>query len=67
VVSLSGHGEEDDSEILSAYNEALNTYGRGEVLGILASREEEAHFLAKREAAPAAEEEEILYQLYLNK
>lgn len=58
VVSLSGHGEEDDSEILSAYNEALNTYGRGEVLGILASREEEAHFLAKREAAPAAEEEE---------
>ncbi|XP_017008750.2 uncharacterized protein VhaAC45RP isoform X1 [Drosophila takahashii] len=58
VVSLSGHGEEDDSEILSAYNEALNTYGRGEVLGILASREEEAHFLAKREASPAGEEEE---------
>ncbi|KAH8363059.1 hypothetical protein KR084_004851 [Drosophila pseudotakahashii] len=58
VVSLSGLGEEDDSEILSAYNEALNTYGRGEVVGILASREEEAHFLAKREASPAAEEEE---------
>ncbi|XP_052836223.1 uncharacterized protein LOC128252496 [Drosophila gunungcola] len=58
VVSLSGHGEEDDAEILTAYNEALNNYGRGEVLGILASREEEAHFLAKREASPAGTEEE---------
>ncbi|XP_016992285.1 uncharacterized protein LOC108054047 isoform X1 [Drosophila rhopaloa] len=58
VVSLSGHGEEDDAEILTVYNEALNTYGRGEVLGILASREEEAHFLAKREAAAAGEAEE---------
>ncbi|XP_043065069.1 uncharacterized protein LOC108099332 [Drosophila ficusphila] len=58
VVSLSGHGEEDDAEILTVYNDALNTYGRGEVLGILGSREEEAHFLAKREATSAPEEEE---------
>ncbi|XP_020811489.1 uncharacterized protein LOC110186600 isoform X1 [Drosophila serrata] len=53
VVSLSGRGEDDDAKILAAYNEALATYGRGEVLGILASREEEAHFLSKREAAAA--------------
>ncbi|XP_017038152.1 uncharacterized protein VhaAC45RP isoform X1 [Drosophila kikkawai] len=53
VVSLSGRGEDDDAKILTAYNEALATYGRGEVLGILASREEEAHFLSKREAAAA--------------
>ncbi|XP_026850787.1 uncharacterized protein LOC6594741 isoform X2 [Drosophila persimilis] len=49
VISLSGHGEEDDAEIVTAYNDALRIYGNGEVLGILASREEEAHFLAKRE------------------
>ncbi|XP_022211095.2 uncharacterized protein LOC111066650 [Drosophila obscura] len=51
VISLSGHGEEDDAEIVTAYNDALRIYGDGEVLGILASREEEAHFLAKRETA----------------
>ncbi|SPP89942.1 uncharacterized protein LOC117591464 [Drosophila guanche] len=51
VISLSGHGEDDDAEIVTAYNDALRIYGDGEVLGILASREEEAHFLAKRETA----------------
>ncbi|KAH8278670.1 hypothetical protein KR018_006763 [Drosophila ironensis] len=56
VINLSGRCEEDDSEILSAYNEALETYGQGGVIGILASREEEPHFLAKREAATGEEE-----------
>ncbi|XP_017091865.2 uncharacterized protein VhaAC45RP isoform X2 [Drosophila bipectinata] len=56
VVNLSGRAEEDDAEILTAYNEALATFGQGEVLGILASREEEAHFLAKRDAAAGEEE-----------
>ncbi|KAH8247143.1 hypothetical protein KR032_011122 [Drosophila birchii] len=53
VVSLSGRGEDDDAKILTAYNEAIAAYGRGEVLGILASRKEEAHSLSKREAAAA--------------
>ncbi|KAH8382279.1 hypothetical protein KR009_002673 [Drosophila setifemur] len=58
VVSLSGLGEEDDDEILRAYKEALVDFGRGEVLGILASREEEAHFLAKRQAVAEGQQEE---------
>lgn len=42
--------EESDSEIVGGFADALSIYGDGEVLGILASREEEAHFVAKREA-----------------
>ncbi|EDW84423.1 uncharacterized protein Dwil_GK13147 [Drosophila willistoni] len=50
VINLSGHNEEDDAELLTSYNDALSIYGNGEVLGILASREEDAHYLAKRDA-----------------
>lgn len=55
VINLSGSPDESDSEIVAGYSDALSIYGEGEVLGILASREEEAHFIAKREA----KEEEI--------
>ncbi|XP_030370200.1 uncharacterized protein LOC115620868 isoform X1 [Scaptodrosophila lebanonensis] len=57
VINLSGHSEDDDAELLSSYNDALTIYGHGEVLGILASREEDAHFLAKREARAENEED----------
>ncbi|XP_013118433.2 uncharacterized protein LOC106095686 [Stomoxys calcitrans] len=50
VINLSGPVEESDSEIVGGFADALSIYGEGEVLGILASREEEAHFIAKREA-----------------
>lgn len=42
---------------MRAYNDALTLYGHGEVLGILASREEEAHYLSKREAKEETKEE----------
>lgn len=50
VINLSGSYEESDSEIISGYSDALAIYGDGEVLGVLAGREEDAHFLSKREA-----------------
>ncbi|KAM7360173.1 vhaAC45-related protein [Cochliomyia hominivorax] len=50
VINLSGLPEESDSEIVSGYSDALSIYGEGEVLGILATREEEAHYISKREA-----------------
>lgn len=50
VINLSGSPDESDSEIVAGYTDSLAIYGEGEVLGILASREEEAHFIAKREA-----------------
>ncbi|EDW14353.1 uncharacterized protein LOC6572786 isoform X1 [Drosophila mojavensis] len=58
VINLSGQSDEDDAELLTGYNDALTIYGHGEVLGILASREEEAHYLAKREAKDEAKEED---------
>ncbi|TDG48405.1 hypothetical protein AWZ03_005150 [Drosophila navojoa] len=58
VINLSGQSEEDDAELLTGYNDAITIYGHGEVLGILASREEEAHYLAKREAKDEAKEED---------
>lgn len=58
VINLSGHHEEDDGELLAGYTDALTIYGQGEVLGILANREEEAHFLAKRDAKDEPKEEE---------
>ncbi|XP_023163629.2 uncharacterized protein LOC111594528 isoform X2 [Drosophila hydei] len=58
VINLSGLSEEDDAELLTGYNDAITIYGHGEVLGILASREEEAHYLAKREAKDEAKEED---------
>ncbi|XP_073816797.1 vhaAC45-related protein [Musca autumnalis] len=57
VINLSGPAEESDSEIVGGYTDALSIYGEGEVLGILASREEDAHFIAKRAAAVAAASE----------
>ncbi|XP_034486460.1 uncharacterized protein LOC117790950 isoform X1 [Drosophila innubila] len=58
VINLSGHPEEDDAELLTGYTDALTVYGHGEVLGILANREEEAHFLAKRQAKEEIKEED---------
>ncbi|ALC47541.1 CG31030 [Drosophila busckii] len=55
VVNLTGNSEEDDAALLTGYNDALTIYGKGQVLGILANREEEAHYLAKREAAKGEE------------
>ncbi|XP_065372392.1 uncharacterized protein VhaAC45RP isoform X1 [Calliphora vicina] len=57
VINLSGLAEESDSEIVAGYADALSIYGEGEVLGILASREEEAHFISKREAKEGEIEE----------
>ncbi|XP_064552756.1 uncharacterized protein VhaAC45RP [Drosophila montana] len=57
VINLTGQSEEDDAELLTGYNDALTVYGHGEVLGILASREEEAHYLAKRETKDELKEE----------
>ncbi|KAH8418096.1 hypothetical protein KR222_011758 [Zaprionus bogoriensis] len=59
VINLPGHSEEDDAELLRAYSDALTIYGHGEVLGILASREEEAHYLAKREAKETKDAKEL--------
>ncbi|XP_062123908.1 uncharacterized protein LOC133837240 isoform X2 [Drosophila sulfurigaster albostrigata] len=58
VINLTGNQEEDDGELIRGFNDALSIYGHGEVLGILANREEEAHFLAKREAKEEPKEEE---------
>ncbi|EDV93217.1 uncharacterized protein LOC6564182 [Drosophila grimshawi] len=57
VINLTGLSEEDDAELLTGYNDALTIYGQGQVLGILASREEEVHYLAKREAKDEGKEQ----------
>lgn len=57
VINLVGSSDESDTEIVAGYTDALSIYGEGEVLGILASREEEAHFIAKREAKEGEVEE----------
>ncbi|KAH8359273.1 hypothetical protein KR093_005529 [Drosophila rubida] len=58
VINLTGNQEEDDAELITGFNDAASIYGHGEVLGILANREEEAHFLAKREAKEETKEED---------
>lgn len=57
MINLSGLAEESDTEIVSGYSDALSIYGAGEVLGILASREEEARYISKREAKDSEAEE----------
>uniref|UniRef100_T1PIH6 Lysosome-associated membrane glycoprotein (Lamp) n=1 Tax=Musca domestica TaxID=7370 RepID=T1PIH6_MUSDO len=57
VIGLSGPIEESDSEIVGGFTDAVSIYGEGEVLGILTSREEDAHFIAKRAAGESEVEE----------
>lgn len=57
IINLSGVAEEEDIQIVSAYNEALAIYGDGEVLAILANREDDIkrHFINKRDAKDTEE------------
>ncbi|XP_049318251.1 uncharacterized protein LOC105231793 isoform X2 [Bactrocera dorsalis] len=58
VINLSGNAEEEDESIVSGYNDALTIYGEGEVLGILASREDDTHYISKRDAKEREERTE---------
>ncbi|XP_067619756.1 V-type proton ATPase subunit S1 [Eurosta solidaginis] len=50
VINLGGTVEDEDEALISGYDDAVTIYGKGEVLGILASREEDTHFIGKRDA-----------------
>ncbi|XP_055906783.1 uncharacterized protein LOC129942017 [Eupeodes corollae] len=50
VINLVGQTSQQDTEIVALFKDSVTIYGEGEVLGILAYREEEVHYMYKREA-----------------
>ncbi|XP_053947442.1 uncharacterized protein LOC129235620 [Anastrepha obliqua] len=58
VINLSGSAEEEDDALISGYNDAVAIYGSGEVLAILASREDDTHYITKRDTKEREERTE---------
>lgn len=50
VINLVGQTSQQDTEIVALFKDSVTIYGEGEVLGIMAYREEEIHYMFKREA-----------------
>lgn len=50
VINLNGTPSQQDEEIVSSYQDSVTIYGKGEVLAIMANRDDEVHYVSKREA-----------------
>uniref|UniRef100_T1GR42 Vacuolar ATP synthase subunit S1 n=1 Tax=Megaselia scalaris TaxID=36166 RepID=T1GR42_MEGSC len=69
IITLTGDYSQQDTEISGLYNDAVNTFGSGQVLAILACKDGEGHYLYKREAndpktttsEPEKTEEDFVY------